>query len=373
MASTGRRASPSVIGHLVANPYRFDFFQAVRLLERLSQDCPDRPGGTRYERVGADGSPAREAVRFRALPSHSFPPSPLCSLTLSEKKDAVEPLAEMIVSFLGLTGPNGVLPHHYTSLVIDRVRNHDPSLRDFFDIFNHRLISLFYRAWGKYRLPIGYERAKLFPRSEPSVFVEALHSLVGLAEPSLRRRLETDDEAFLFYGGYFAHFRPNAVSLESLLSDYFGLPARVEQFLGQWLYLSEEDQSSMPSPEWPDGRNCVLGQTVIVGQRVWSVENAFRIRLGPLDYREFEQFLPSGTALTRLGQLVRTYVGPEYDCDFQLILKADEVPECQLDSSETANARLGWNTWLISRRPDRDADEAVFKHDGMPTRRHVAV
>ncbi|NOX53111.1 MAG: type VI secretion system baseplate subunit TssG [Planctomycetes bacterium] len=154
MAASGRRAGPAVIEDLARNPCRFDAFQVVRLLEmwaRRREAEPDRP---RFVPVGQDGPPDREPVRFRTLPSHTFPPSSICSLELRKPEEELPPgpLAQVTVSFLGLIGPNGALPHHYTSLVIERLRAKDRSLRDFLDLFNHRLISLFYRAWEKYRV-----------------------------------------------------------------------------------------------------------------------------------------------------------------------------------------------------------------------------
>ena len=261
------------------------------------------------------------------------------------------------------------MPHHYTSLVIERLRAKDRSLRDFLDLFNHRLISLFYRAWEKYRVPIQYERAGTADPPARLTFVLALLSLIGLGMPSLQRRMQLDDETCLFYAGYLAQGRPNALSLRRMLEDCFDLPVRVEQFRGQWLYLSADNQSSLPSRECPEGRNCALGRNDIVGTRVWSVENAFRIRLGPLRYDEFEQLVPSGETLTRLAQLARTYVGPEYDFDVQLVLRAEEVPASRLGGDGPIQTRLGWNSWLISRPPREDVSDAVFVHEGWPERK----
>jgi len=198
--------------------------------------------------------------------------------------------------------------------------------------------------------------------------VLALLALIGLGMPSLQRRMQLDDETCLFYAGFLAHRRPNALSLRRMLEDCFDLPVRVEQFRGQWLYLSADNQSSLPSRECPEGRNCALGENVIVGTRVWSVENAFRIRLGPLRYHEFEQLVPSGETLTRLAQLVRMYVGPEYDFDVQLVLRATEVPASRLGGDGPIQTRLGWNSWLISRPPREDVSDAVFVHEGWPER-----
>jgi type VI secretion system protein ImpH len=348
--------------------YRFDFFQAVRLLQRMA--CEESAAERRWPQypVGLDHSPRQEVVRFRALPAHSFPPGSIRMIGRPDDRGRDETRtapAEMITSFLGLTGPNGALPQHYTTLLIERVRAKDFALRDFLDLFNHRLISLFYRAWEKYRFAIAYERHELEgAEGRDDLFTACLYCLVGLGTAGLRGRLQFDDEAFLFYAGYFAHFPRSALALEIMLGDYFELPVRLEQFQGQWLYLSRDDRSCLPSSQWPQGRHNQVGASVVLGERVWDVESKFRVRLGPLGYRAFCRFLPFGDALRPLGQMVRSYVGPQFDFDVQPVLKAAEVPWCRLGGDGADPSRLGWNTWLRSRPFERNVDDAVFSPEG---------
>ena len=234
MAAQSRGTSAAVSRQLAEQPYRFEFFQAVRLLEQLARERARDGLAVEVATVGYDHLPQRESVRFRALPSQTFPPSEVVSLKLPEPPHAAQPAtlpAEMVVSFLGLTGPGGVLPRHYTQLVIDRVRQKDFSLRDFLDLFNHRAISLFYRAWEKYRLPAAFERAALDPHADAEdQFTRCLVCLVGLGTDKLRGRLAISDAAFLYYGGHFAHAPRTATALESILQDYFEIPVQVLQF-----------------------------------------------------------------------------------------------------------------------------------------------
>jgi type VI secretion system protein ImpH len=268
----------------------------------------------------------------------------------------------MAISFLGLIGPTGVLPRHYTQLVIERTRHKDFSLRDFLDVFQHRLIALFYRAWRKFRFYVGYERAVESGRPGSDDFTQALLALVGLQTDHLRGRQQVDDETWLYYAGQFAHAPRNATSLAAMATDYLGVPARVMQFVGQWLYLSRSDQSALPSPRNASWNN-QLGQNVVIGERVWGVEQKFRLRIGPLTYDQFRRFLPCGDRLLRTAQFVRSYVGPEFDFDVQPVLLANEVPFCRLGSVGEPS-RLGWNTWLCSRSPARDGVDAVFVNEG---------
>ena len=370
MGTTGGRANPALVEQLVAEPGQFSFFQAVRLLEFLLRELDREEDDSLPRSVGYDVSPNREVARFKIHQSHSFPGCEITEAKLPKGRDVP---AELTLSFLGLTGPSGVLPHHYTTLIIDRGRQRDFTLRDFLDLFNHRTISLFYRAWEKYRFPFGYERTKVFlPARRLDSFTQSLFSVVGLGTGHLRGRMQVDDEAFLLYAGHFAHAPRNAISLEAVLADYFGLTVQVRQYRGLWLRLSPDEQSRLPDRWLPEGSNCGLGVDTIVGERVWSVESGFRIRLGPLSYPEFLRFIPGTDSLQRLGQIVRTYVGPEYDFDVQVLLCAEDVPECRLGGREDSASRLGWNTWIQSTGFTRDAEDAIFRLDGDPSRSAVA-
>ncbi len=371
-ASSFEPAPGSVEARLFAEPFAFDFFQAVRILERI--DAQRQP-------LGRHHAPATEAVRVRSHLSLSFPPSQVYEL---ERPTSELPLPLMTVSFMGLYGPSGVLPRHYTELLMRVAREakgpERHSFRDWLDLFNHRLISLFYRAWEKYRFYIPYERRE-YDRADPDAFTRALLSLIGLGTGGMRNRLRVstqllsdddlprervlgriDDLALLHYGGFLSQRRPTAINLEALLRDYFQLPVRILQFQGQWLQLDKANQSRMGDR----GANNEMGVNLIAGERVWDVQGKVRIRLGPLTYDQFCEFLPDRGPTPKqkllfvLVHLVRLYVGSEYDLDVQLALLADEVPWCQLPMVGEGGARLGWDTWLRSGPFERDADEAIF-------------
>jgi type VI secretion system protein ImpH len=362
-------AQRSVEQRLFEEPHAFDFFQAVRLLEMID---PAR------ESVGRSGSPGREVVRFRALPSLNFPPSPLYDLTRAE--GSRPPV--MTVAFFGLHGPSGVMPRHYTEMIfrLDRERKGEErrALREWFDLFNHRLLSLFYRAGTKYRFWVGYERnhrAAAGRQAGDDVFLRSLESFAGIGTRGLSGRLTVsaapaagarprklagvEDQSLLFYAGLLAQQKRNAVGLAALLRDYFGVPVEVEQFVAQWLQLEPANQTRL------GGDNGELGVSTIAGEKVLDYQGKFRIRLGPLDYATFTDFLPDRTATPQskafflLSHLTRLYVRLELDFEVQLVLRSDGIPECQL-AEQTPGPRLGWNTWLISGQPDRDAADVCF-------------
>jgi type VI secretion system protein ImpH len=360
-AETGRK-NLSVSERLFKEPHRFDFFQAVRLLERWTQEQARLDPRLQRTPVGHDAAPDQEVVRFRATASLSFPAGSISQLRMPnhERDDSAPlPLPELNVGFLGLTGPSGVLPRHYTELLLRRIRERDDSLRDFLDLFHHRLISLFYRSWAKYRLPVAYERSKL-RGSGLDLATLGLFCLVGQGTGGLRGRLEIDDEAFLFYSGHFAHFPRSAIALEALLGDYLEMPVSILQLQGQWLYLGSDDIARLPGRRFPQGLNNQLGRNLVVGEKVWDVQSKFRVRVGPLDYRQFRSLMPNGDALLPLCQLARTYVGPDLDFDVQPVLKPEEVPWCQLRVVDGDGPFLGWNTWVRSQPFSHEVDDTTF-------------
>jgi type VI secretion system protein ImpH len=333
--------------------HRFEFFQAVRLMLRLA-DSIEAKGARRP--LGGDFAPAQEAVRFRATPSHSFPAGSVVDVHPGKTDDAPP---EMTVAFHGLTGPQGVLPQHYTALLIERVRAKDYSLRDFLDMFNHRALSHFYTAWRKYRFPFAYEDSARKKKDEDDLFTYVLYCLLGLGTGGQRDRAEFEDEALLYFSGHFAHWPRSAVALEGVLNEYFQIPTAVKQFQGDWLYLAVEDRSAMPSGGRA-GQYTALGKEAVVGSRVWDVESKFRLRLGPLGYAEFRRLLPDGDMLRPICEMVRLYAGTHLEFDVQLVLKRREVPRCRLGGDAAGGSRLGWNTWVRHGEFPVDVDDAVF-------------
>jgi type VI secretion system protein ImpH len=300
-------------------PTAFDFFQALR---RLECAYPEKP------RLGESVRPAEEPVRLGQEPSLGFAPSPLAAFLPGI--DGAAPRLQ--VSFLGLAGPNGPLPLHLTEYVRDRQRNaNDPTLARFFDVFHHRILSLFYRAWANSQPTVSRDR----PADDP--FVTYVGALLGLAMPGLQRRDAFPDEAKLFYAGRLAAQTRNAEGLQAMVGDHFKLRATVEEFVGSWVDLPESERWHLG--RGPEGMR--LGHSTNMGARAWNRQTKFRLVLGPLGRKQFQSLLPEGEALPQLQALVRNYVGDSLEWDLRLIL--DERTEQPL---RLGGARLGWDAWL---------------------------
>ena len=312
-------------------PWRFTFYQAVRLL--LSR---------------------RIAVRFRAHPALDFPASEIQALTFS----ADGKQAELTVNFMGLTGPAGVLPQVWTEQVIRQNQSGEPSFGDFIDIFNSLYIWLYYAAWEKYRFAFAVERGQ-----QDTPFVEVLRSLIGIGLPELQQRAGQEftadgspvlqDAALVWYTGILSLQVRSAGALEQLLSDYFGVPVELEQFVPVWRTLEPEQQCLLD-----DGfsESAQLGFGAVAGDEVLDASSRVRIRIGPLSRGQYRKFLPGGSAWAPLRTLVRLFSN-ELEFEVQLILAKDRVPGCRIG---TGDSRLGWMTWMSQPLREEDACDTIL-------------
>jgi type VI secretion system protein ImpH len=318
-------------------PFRFEFFQAVRLLERF---FPERTPLGNFEH------PAKEVARLGAHASLAFPASEIQSMDWPERGGP-----RMSVNFMGLTGPEGALPNPYTSLIIERLRASDTSLRDFLDIFNHRILSLFYAAWAKYRFDVAGERG------DESVLSRDLLSLVGLGTDGLQERLAVPDDALAYYSGLLGQRPRSAQALRQVLADYFDVPVEVEQFAGGWYRLEPDTQSSLLES---GSQSDQLGFGAVAGDAVWNQQSRVRIILGPLDLERYVNFLPGGPDWEPLQGWVRFFANQELDFEVKLILKRDQVPACELGADGTSGPRLGWVSWMKNVPFGRDPNDTTL-------------
>jgi len=342
MGTEGRPVNPPVAdieleSCLREEPFTFEFFQAMRLLEKL---LPDR------EPLGGFGRPSDEVVRLGAHPSLAFPASQVQSLQWEEGRAPF-----LRVNFMGLTGLQGPLPQWYTTVILEQLRSGDAPLRDFLDIFNHRSLSLFYRAWQKYRFGVAYERG------DRDKFFLNLLALIGLGTPGLPGQQGVVDEALIFYAGLLSPHQRSAAALEQLLSDYFDVHVEVDELVGGWYRLDPNTQCCMDGTETPSQQ---LGKGAVLGDETWDQHSRVRIKLGPLSLAQYLEFLPSGSAYKPLQALTRFYSNQEYEFEIQLILQHDQVPRCELGASEDVAARLGWVTWVKSETMEKDPADTVL-------------
>ena len=333
------RGSP-VEAALREDPQSFGFFQAVRLLQRL------RPEGERAP-FAEIKDPAQEVVRLSVNPSLGFPAGEIQDLELE-----VDGPSRMQTNFMGLVGHMGVMPMNYTLLVNEETRSDDRPLTDFLNIFEHRILSLFYKAWERSHFYVQFERGEADP------ITSHLMDLIGLGSPTVQNRMDVRDEAFLFYSGLLGMRQRSAIALEQLLGDYFGVPVEVQQFAGGWYRLSEDAQCRVDDDPPPDAVG--LGHGVVLGDEIWDSQSRVRIRVGPLERERYEEFLPGREANAELRTITKFYGDGQFDFELQLLLEEEDVPGVVLGAEEDEAPPLGWCTWIRTRPMGRVADETTL-------------
>jgi type VI secretion system protein ImpH len=332
-AARGPAADPvSTLEELRSQPEAFSLFAAVRALEAIHVDRP---------RIGEAPRAAAEQFRFSQSPHLEFAPSEIRSLT--------EQRAWRLEQYVfGVFGPNGALPLHLTELAAERARHFDdPTIRDFVNLFQHRLTSLFYRAWAE------SEPVAQADRPADDRFRLGLAALTGLDSPAAMRRDKVDDGAKLARAGLFASCARSVDALETLLSDYFVLDVRVRSYVPRWLDIPGDALLRLGGPR----DAATLGQGATLGGSTWQANQSFEIVIGPVDLVVLNWLLPGSPALEELRDLVRLFTNDEWQWQLRILVRRESVHGVKLG----ADARLGWTSWLGSRQ--EVADEVVIQGD----------
>jgi type VI secretion system protein ImpH len=308
-------------------PYRHEFLHVMRQVDAHHRDKP---------RLGTARRPVDEPVRLGQAAELSFAPSELSAVSLQDRSG--KPRIE--VRFFGLFGPNGPLPLHLTAYARERrMHKADETFGRFADLFHHRLLLLFYRAWAQAQPTASLDRP------DEDRFADYVGSLIGVGGSAWRQRDAAPDHARLAFTGLLTRQTRHADGLALLLSGYLGMGVRVEQFVGRWMPLPASERTRI-------GRRAAsrrqstsqLGVSAVLGRAVFDRQHHFRIHIGPLSLAAFESLLPTGQALPAVQALIKHYVGLEYGWDLRLALDRPQVPACRPGRC----GRLGWTTWLGS-------------------------
>lgn len=302
---------------LEEEPWRFDFFTVLRRLERTHPGMP---------RVGHSATLREEFVRLGQNPYLAFPASNLEAV----RRDR-DGTFQVMVRFLGLLGPQGALPLATTAEAYEWFVKEDDAFARFLDIFNHRFLALFFRAWADAR-PIAQHERPLEDR-----FGDYVGSAIGMGRPAFRNLDTVPDAQKLAYAGLMGPAAKSAPRLEGLIGGVLGLTARVEEFIGSRLAMEVEDRTRL-------GRcNARLGEDAMAGGSVFSVCDKIRITIRTGSLAQYERLLPEGALAVPLADLVLFYLGETMDWDMELSIPEREVPALRLG---TGGGALGWTSWL---------------------------
>lgn len=348
MSAQGNKPEDGTVGaadaRLFSSGWKFDFFQAVWLLERSLRDSAS---------VGAGGPVSRERIRFRPHLSMGFPATDIRRVALVDDADGGPGNYQLDVTFMGLYGVATPLPLHFAIDVLRSVELRPDAVpaaagadgtaadtsfgssptRDFLDVLHHRLISFFYRSWTKYRYDVA------FGIPDRDRITDYLRWLIGTPPATDPATLGLPPLRLLRYAGVLTQHPRSATTLEGLLYDFGGIPAVVRQFIGRWVALSTADTNRLGAV------NSGLGVDLTVGEQVFDLCGLFRVVFGPMDWATYRSFLPDGERFKQAQKLVRLYCGDPLSYSFELRLKAGEVPVMELTSSE-GGSRLGYTSWV---------------------------
>ena len=358
MPATKRRLEPSVIERLFAQPYRFQFFQAVRLLELW----------LRRNGIAQEGAVA-QWLRFQNSLLLTFPASQIealapepralprdgAGLTAALRRGQLNYI-RITPAFMGFLGTAGALPAHYTErIAAHQLASKDEAPRAFLDAFSNRALALFYGAWAKYRLALQYQL------DGHDRFLPLLLALAGIGHPSLRRRLGDSgvlDESLAYYGAALRQRPASAAAIAHVLGEYFGQPLTVTQFVGHWYDVPQAQQTTL------GGCNSTLGSTALVGSRVWQRNLRLRLTLGPLAHQHFDTFLPGAKAALALARLLAMFTALCLEYEVQLVLRAADVQGVRL-AAERRGGRLGWDSFLITTGAAHDRADVRYTIDAL--------
>jgi type VI secretion system protein ImpH len=360
MQSPQRRFEPAVIERLFAQPYRFEYFQAVRMIELWL-----KRNGAAHESAVAN------FVRFQNSTRLNFPASELEAVETEPRelggnraldrralgealRNGTLRYVRITPAFMGLLGVAGALPAHYTERIAgNMVEDKDDGPRAFMDTFSNRSLALFYEAWRKYRLELRYQ---IQGRDS---FLPLLLALAGVGQESLRRRFDDSehgvvlDESVGHFAGAIRHRPASSTQIARVLGEYFGVPTRVEQFIGCWYEMPAEQQTRLGLA------NAGLGGGAVAGSRVWQRDLRLRIVVGPLRRARYEAFLPGGTAARALASMLAMMTGVTLEYEVQLLLCAADVEGIALDDAR-GGGRLGWDSFLAPMDRTRDRDDVRY-------------
>jgi type VI secretion system protein ImpH len=326
-----------------------NFFRKVRRIDALNP---------RHPRTGFSILPREEKIRFRQIPHLHFAPSTIGKSDSRIDEDTNRTFEEVMVYFMGMLGPNGPLPTTFSDVVIAKAKGvPHPDMEEvrgsgsvfradagpaaFIDLFNHRFVSLFYRA------AVSSNKAVDFDRPAESRFHAFIGSFIGLGMPATQHRLDVPDTAALYFSGHYACPTRHAEGLCDIVADFTGTRVRIEENVGHWVTVPAENHTRLGTNRQAGN----LGQGTMLGARCWDRTMKFKLVLGPLTWAEFQDYPPAGSLIKALKSMILLYCGREFVAEVNPVLRKEEVPDCVLGRG----SRLGFSSWLKSAPAATDA------------------
>ncbi|MCF7517645.1 MULTISPECIES: type VI secretion system baseplate subunit TssG [Pseudoalteromonas] len=309
-----------MIDKLLHSATQTDFYKAVFIIESQLQESAQQ-----YRKVGYDSHPKLELIRFSATQKFGFAGNAITNLKSSGTYEGATKF-NMEVSFMGMTGCSGALPHFYSELVMQRLRFKDTTMRDFYDMFNHRLVSLYYRAWKKYKPTLN------FANKEHDQHTKILSLLSGGRAPHQ-----------LYFGGLFSRRARNAADLRNILAFYLDCDVEIAQFVGQWQPLKQSEQTQITSTGF-NAKHARLGVDAMAGKQVWDISTKVKVIVKPKDAKQTTRLLPRRDLYDLAHKITKDFLGNQVQ--HELVIKSNFY---ELDATQLKEERfqLGCNSFLL--------------------------
>lgn len=364
MQTPKRHHEPDVIQRLLDEPYRFQFAQLLNILVQVL-----RRQGLSYDKAFG------QVLRFRNSLSLAFPPSEIERLQVEHTGDSNDKEALLALqhserlrihitpAFIGLLGASGALPLHDTErTAAARSKQADEGWHAFVDLFSNRVVGMFYEAWGKYRVEQSFNthaHDELLPMLMALAGVSPTRSL----QPASNEAAPVAEEAAGYYAALLRTRPISAATVTRVLTEYFGMPIQIEEFVGCWDPIPQNRRSTLgvTAP--------TLGYGAVLGTRLWRSDLRARLNIGPLNEKQAQAFLPNGDALRALQGMTRLFSVPSVRYEIRLLLAAPCIKPLTLATRGPDTRQLGWNTFL--RRDPGEAsrpDVRSMLHVPMPTK-----
>lgn len=286
------------------------------VLRRAEAGTPDKP------RIGQAKRPEQSIVDLAQEPAMGFAGRTLAGLEQRYGRPQLRGY------WLGLTGPMGPLPTHLTEFAwYERRYAKKRPYGDWLDLVSGRMLQLFFRAWAQ------SQPAAHADRPGDDRFSEWLAALSGAMEGA-GEQSQFFQRARVHYAALFAGSR-SAVAIEDALSHLLGQPVKVEEFQPRWRDLEVEDQTQL-------GRAFgTLGGDAVLGARIFSAADAFRVVVRAQNYQDYLSLMPGGARFAVAAEAIEAFKPTHLEWDLCVELAEADAPAAKLNG----RAPLGWASW----------------------------
>lgn len=321
--------------HLIdaaTQPWRYGF---VSLLRAMAARHPQSPP------IGRATLPRQEPFRLGQQPSMTFSPREIAAVHLHAECPQIRLFG------LGMLGPNGPLPIHFTEIAKDRLDNRqDATLMGFLDTFHHRYMTHMYRAWSQAQAAAGLDRA------DDEQFSRYVNLLAG-NDPTTIESSPLAPHARIAASAHLVREARNPDSLAATLAHFFGVPVQIEEHKLHWISISPDEHTLLGNASLAS----VIGEGALLGEAVPDRQHKFRIVIGPLSLAQYLHLTPKGRDLPLLVEWVRAFVGLEYAWEVELKVAPSAATPARIGGGE----RLGWATWLGQSDASRATTGMIFE------------